>query len=127
MLRFRVLNKLERHEIEHLSGPFEFDRGPTRDDVPRCVLQDLYISKDHLRVLELEDGRVRSPSPETLAQWFETVIAVQRAAAGSPEFYSGRDSFEARTIRRGRILGLRTLRLRYPLINPRPPTTAPNT
>jgi adenylate cyclase len=28
-----------------------------------------------------------SPNPETLAQWFETVIAVQRAAAGSPEFY----------------------------------------
>ena len=29
-----------------------------------------------------------SPDPETLAQWFETVIAVQRAAAGSPEFYT---------------------------------------
>ena len=164
MLRFRVWNKLERHEIEHLSGPFEFGRGPMRDEVPRCVLNDLYISKDHLRILELEDGRVRidnfssrnairladgsviaiassrevmppirlavgettieierppvdsgegllqtiaaplvrraseerhtslmdlgqSPSPETLAQWFETVIAVQRAAAGSPEFY----------------------------------------
>jgi len=28
-----------------------------------------------------------SPSAETLAQWFETVLAVQRAAAGSDEFY----------------------------------------
>jgi adenylate cyclase len=28
-----------------------------------------------------------SPNPQTLAEWFETVIAVQRAAAGSPEFY----------------------------------------
>src|SRR6185437_10849644 len=133
-------------------------------EVPRCVLQDLYVSKDHIRVCELADGRVRienlsqrnsirlngggviavgnsrevlppihltvgettveierpqpdsgerllqtiaspfprqrddsvhttlmelgrSPSPETLAHWFETVIAVQRAAAGSPEFY----------------------------------------
>src|SRR5262249_26357184 len=28
-----------------------------------------------------------SPSPETLAHWFETVITVQRAAAGSAEFY----------------------------------------
>src|SRR5205823_3581320 len=28
-----------------------------------------------------------SPPPETLAQWFETVIAVQRAAADSPAFY----------------------------------------
>lgn len=164
MLRFRVWNKVERQEIEHLSGPLEFGRGPARNDVPRCVLQDLYVSKDHIRVLELEDGRVRienlsqrnsirladgsviaigatrevippvhlavgettveierplpdsgerllqtiasplprradelahttlmelgrSPTPETLAHWFETVIAVQRAAAGSPEFY----------------------------------------
>ncbi|HTU18316.1 MAG TPA: adenylate/guanylate cyclase domain-containing protein [Gemmataceae bacterium] len=164
MLQVRVWNKIERQEIEHLSGPLEFGRGPARDDVPRCVLQDLYVSKDHVRVLELEDGRVRienlsqrnsirvadgpvlavgtsreivppvhltvgettveierplpdsgerllqtiaspfprkmdssvhttltelgrSPSPETLAHWFETVIAVQRAAAGSPEFY----------------------------------------
>src|SRR5208337_2066780 len=28
-----------------------------------------------------------TPTPETLAHWFETVIAVQRAAADSPEFY----------------------------------------
>jgi signal transduction histidine kinase len=28
-----------------------------------------------------------SPAPETLASWFETIIAVQRSAAGSPEFY----------------------------------------
>ncbi|HEY7315386.1 MAG TPA: adenylate/guanylate cyclase domain-containing protein [Gemmataceae bacterium] len=164
MLRFRVWNKLERQEIEHLSGPIEFGRGGQREDVPRCIIQDLYVSKDHIRVLELEDGRVRidnlsqrnsirladggtiatgasrvvkppvhltvgettveiegpqpdsgerllqtiaspfprwgepsihttltelgrSPSPETLAHWFETVIAVQRAAADSPEFY----------------------------------------
>ena len=59
MLRFRVRNKLERQDIEHLSGPLEFGRGPARDDVPRCVLQDLYVSKDHIRVVELEDGRVR--------------------------------------------------------------------
>jgi adenylate cyclase len=164
MLRFRVSNKLERQDIEHLSGPIEFGRGPARDNVPRCILKDLYVSKDHIRVLELEDGRVRienlsqrnsirlndqsviavgtsrevmppvhltvgettvdiersqpdseerllqtiaspyprqaddsshttlmelgrAPSPETLAHWFETVIAVQRAAAGSLEFY----------------------------------------
>jgi adenylate cyclase len=28
-----------------------------------------------------------TPNPETLAYWFEQIIAVQRAAAGSPEFY----------------------------------------
>ncbi len=164
MLRIRVSNKLEHQEIEHVSGPLEFGRGPARDNIPRCVLKDLYVSKDHIRVLELPDGRVRienlsqrnsirledhtviavgtsrevmppvhltvgetsveierpqpdseerllqtiasplprhaddmahttlmelgrAPSPETLAHWFETVIAVQRAAAGSPEFY----------------------------------------
>jgi adenylate cyclase len=164
MLCVRVSNKLERQEFEHATGPLEFGRGPARDNIPRCVLKDLYVSKDHIRVLELDDGRVRienlsqrnsirledhtviatctsrevvppvhlsvgetnvhieraqpeseerllqtiaspiprraddmmhttlmelgrAPSPETLAHWFETVIAVQRAAAGSPEFY----------------------------------------
>jgi adenylate cyclase len=164
MLRIRVSNRLEQQEIEHPSGPLEFGRGPARNHVPRCVLKDLYVSKDHIRVLELEDGLVRvenlsqrnsirlddgtviatgncrefvppvhlmvgettvdierpqpeseerllqviapafprrpedsthttlmelgrSPSPETLAHWFETVIAVQRAAAGSLEFF----------------------------------------
>ena len=33
-------------------------------------------------------GLGSSPSAEVLATWFETVIAVQRAAAGSPEFYA---------------------------------------
>lgn len=165
MLRFRVWNKTERREIEHSSGPFEFGRGEPRSSVPRCVIQDdLYVSKDHLRVSEVDDGRVRvenlsqrnsirlpdgsviatgasreikppihltvgettveiegpksdsgerllqtistpfprrtdesfhttlmalgqSPTPETLAHWFETMIAVQRAAGGSLEFF----------------------------------------
>ncbi|MGH7223391.1 MAG: adenylate/guanylate cyclase domain-containing protein, partial [Gemmataceae bacterium] len=42
-------------------------------------------SDDAVHTTLMELGR--SPSPETLANWFETVIAVQRAAAGSPEFY----------------------------------------
>ncbi len=164
MLRFRVYNRQERQEVEHPSGPIEFGRGGPRNNVPRCIIQDLYVSKDHIRVVELENGKVRvenlsqrnsirladnsviatgssrevttpihltvgettleidgpgpgsgerllqtiatplpyrtdhsthrslmdlgrSPTPETLARWFETVIAVQRSAAGSPEFY----------------------------------------
>jgi adenylate cyclase len=164
MLRIRVSNKLEHQEIEHPSGPLDFGRGPARDNIPRCILKDLYVSKDHIRILELDNGQVRvenlsqrnsirlddssvidlgrsrefvppvhlmvgetsvdierpqpeseerllqviacplprgvddsahttlmelgrSPSPETLAHWFETVIAVQRAAAGSLEFF----------------------------------------
>src|SRR5262249_7428820 len=148
---------------EHSAGPLELGRGPQRNDVPRCTIQDLYVSKDHVLLRELEDGQVRlenlsqrnairlgdgvlipvgagrnldpplsftigettvridavaeteldgpletcatprcrsrldegqslldlgsTPAPETLAHWFETVIAMQRAAAGSREFY----------------------------------------
>jgi adenylate cyclase len=164
MLRIQVSNKRERQEFEHPAGPLEFGRGGPRNGVPRCTVQDLYVSKDHVHVVELEGGRVRvenlsqrnsirladnsviatgatrdldtpaqltvgettirieavgeepvdeslktiaspmmakapsrqlpsllelgqTPDPATLTQWFETVIAVQRAAAGSPEFY----------------------------------------
>jgi adenylate cyclase len=164
MLRIQVTNPRERQQFDHLAGPLEFGRGGPRTNVARCMIQDLYVSKDHVQVLELPDGRVRienlsqrnsirlsdgaviatggvheldlpahlgvgetvielrgvrdsvesqplqtvaapltrmsgpaaprlhelggSPAPEMLAHWFETVIAVQRAAAGSPEFYA---------------------------------------
>jgi adenylate cyclase len=166
MLRFTVSNKREQQQFDHQGGPIEFGRGAQRNDVPRCTVQDLYVSKDHVKVDELENGRVRvenlsqrnsirlsdnsiiptgqireldtptrvvvgetaididfvadttaegpletvasphsskiisgppqhslldlgrAPTPETLTHWFETVIAVQRAAAGSPEFYA---------------------------------------
>ena len=164
MLLFVVSNKRERQQFEHAAGPIEFGRGPQRGEVPRCVVQDSYISRDHVYVEELDGGRVRvrnlsarnsirladntvigtgavrelgipvrlfvgetvvdveaaadptadgplstvasplhgvgapeaqqsllslgrTPTPETLTHWFETVIRVQRAAAGSPEFY----------------------------------------
>jgi adenylate cyclase len=166
MVQFQVSNKHGRQQFEHVSGPIEFGRGPRRDTAPRCVIQnDLYVSKDHVRVEELPNGLIRisnlsqrnpiwlgdnttvapgqerelalpirltvgetaigidavapdpvdrealatiakpirpsrlagakpavlplsdSPDAETLTNWFETVIAVQRAAAGSAEFY----------------------------------------
>jgi adenylate cyclase len=163
MLHFHISNKHERRQLDHPAGRIEFGRGPQRNGVPRCVVQDLYVSKDHLAVVELDDGRIRvenlsqrnpiiladktviaigenrilttplrllvgettldiessaeparegpletvaspmrhgsgemaeklfdlgrTPTPEKLAHWFETFIAVQRAAAGSPEFY----------------------------------------
>jgi adenylate cyclase len=166
MLRFTISNKREQQLFDHAEGPIEFGRGAQRNNVPRCIVQDLYVSKDHVRVDELEGGKVRvenlsqrnsirladnsviptgqsrdldtptrlvvgetaididfvadttaegpletiasphsskilqgaghhsllelgrAPTPETLTHWFETVIAVQRAAAGSPEFYA---------------------------------------
>jgi adenylate cyclase len=167
MLQVQVTNKRERQQFEHAAGPIEFGRGPRREPITRCVIQDdLYVSKDHVRAEEMAGGLVRlvnlsqrnpiwfadnstlapglqrdialpvrltvgetvialdaspedpieratlatiakpvrpsklgeikpgplrlttdSPDAETLTNWFETVIAVQRAAAGSPEFY----------------------------------------
>src|SRR5207253_25677 len=78
MLQIHVSNARERQQFEHPMGPLEFGRGPKRDATPRCVIQDdLYVSKDHVRIEEMAASRIR----------FETLIAVQRAAAGSPEFY----------------------------------------
>jgi adenylate cyclase len=47
-----------------------------------------------------------SPSPETLAQWFETLLTVQRAAAGSGEFYdeTARAAVELVGLDRGLVL-----------------------
>lgn len=180
MLRFVVSNKLGRQNFEHPSGPIEFGRGPeaSRKDAVRVVVQDGYVSKDHVRIEEQNDGVLKienlsqrnsirladnsiidkgetkalktplrltvgetfidievvidpvssgpletiaspvkrdrgpttdaaklaaaalipdnkeslldlgkAPSPEKLMQWFETFVAVQQAAAGSPEFY----------------------------------------
>src|SRR5262245_65684155 len=59
MLRFLVSNKRERQHFEHLAGPIEFGRGPERDGIIRCIVQDGYISRDHVRVEEQADGRIR--------------------------------------------------------------------
>src|SRR5438874_2170983 len=59
MLRFQVTNAVERQQLEHAAGPIEFGRGPKRDDVPRCMVRDGYVSKDHVRVEELPSGDVR--------------------------------------------------------------------
>src|SRR5436190_2683903 len=59
MLRFLISNKRERQNFEHLAGPIEFGRGPERDGITRCVIQDGYISRDHVRVEEQPDGRIR--------------------------------------------------------------------
>src|SRR5438309_162129 len=60
MLHVLVSNKRERQQFEHASGPIEFGRGPRRDTAPRCVIQDdLYVSKDHVRVEELAGNLVR--------------------------------------------------------------------
>jgi adenylate cyclase len=59
MLRFLITNKRERQHFEHLAGPIEFGRGPERENIARCVIQDGYVSKDHVRVEEQPDGRLK--------------------------------------------------------------------
>src|SRR6266404_922898 len=53
MLRFHVSNKREQQQFEHQVGPIEFGRGPKRDSAARCVIQDLSVSRDHVRIEEL--------------------------------------------------------------------------
>src|SRR3954468_8503626 len=59
MLRFVVSNARERQQLEHGSGPIEFRRGARRNNVPRCTIQDAYVSKDHVRVEEVPSGELR--------------------------------------------------------------------
>ena len=50
MLRFHVYNARERQHLEHDQGPIEFGRGPRRSNVTRCIIQDAYVSKDHVHL-----------------------------------------------------------------------------
>jgi adenylate cyclase len=62
-------------------------QGP--DNVPASSLRTLAaapgrrLARPQETLISLGD----SPPPEKLAEWFELIIQVQRAAAGSPEFY----------------------------------------
>jgi adenylate cyclase len=163
MLHVQISNRRETQRFDHAAGPVEFGRGPKTNAYPRCVIQDLSVSRNHMRVEELPGGSVHvlnlsekspirladgtiveplaahdaslplrltlgetlvevegdaeigrdllqtlappvrpafipqetvsleslgeAPGADRLASWFETVLAVQRAAPGSPEFY----------------------------------------
>ena len=57
MILVRIKNEKQNIQFEQV-GVLEFGRGPQRD-VPRCVLSDIYASRNHLRIEELPNGRVR--------------------------------------------------------------------
>lgn len=164
MISIQVTNKKQNQRFEHSGGPLEFGRG-SRRTVERFVLQDLFASRDHIRVEELPGERLRvdnlslkqeivvgdgdtlatgssqeydlpmrlcigqtnidlewvpedaidkdslqaigppmeltgglgslpplselgdEPAPEALARWLETIIALQRLASSTGEFY----------------------------------------
>lgn len=56
MLRLTIKNEEGTREFEHASGPLEIGRGPERNGVPRCVVLDLFVSKDHVRLDEINEG-----------------------------------------------------------------------
>lgn len=60
MLLFQISNKCTRQQFEHGDGPIEFGRGPKRESTPRCsILDDPYVSKDHVRIEESAAGKVQ--------------------------------------------------------------------
>src|SRR5205085_213207 len=60
---------------------------PVKSDQLQTIAQPLRARKDADSVKTSLAALGGAPSPEELTNWFETVLAVQRAAAGSPEFY----------------------------------------
>ncbi|MCI0459146.1 MAG: adenylate/guanylate cyclase domain-containing protein [Gemmataceae bacterium] len=58
MITVTVTGPQQNLHLQHESGALEFGRGAQRQ-LPRVLLEDPYASRDHLRVEELPDGRVR--------------------------------------------------------------------
>jgi len=59
MLAVTVTNKLETQQVTHKDGPLEVGRGPGRDGVPRVVVRDAFVSRDHVRLEGLPGRKVR--------------------------------------------------------------------
>jgi adenylate cyclase len=67
----------------------EINTGGTHDDsLPHDLFQTIALPARGRAAAQSLLSLGAAPPPERVAQWFETVIAVQRAAAGSPEFYA---------------------------------------
>jgi len=58
MISVLVSNRKQNQRFEHSGGPLEFGRGPRRD-VERFVLNDVFASRDQVRVEELPNKRLR--------------------------------------------------------------------
>lgn len=58
MLCISIANDRQTKQYMHESGPLELGRGQ-RGQVPRLVLDDSFVSRDHMAVEELPSGRLR--------------------------------------------------------------------
>jgi adenylate cyclase len=60
MLCIRLINDKQHHELEHAEGAIEFGRGrPTPRGPRRFQVEDTFMSRDQLRLEEVNDGLVR--------------------------------------------------------------------
>jgi len=69
------------------------DTGEVRDSsllrtIDQPIRHTIAAGSQSLQSLQALISQGRSPTPEVLAQWFETLVTVQRAAATSAQFYS---------------------------------------
>src|SRR5688572_8065510 len=56
MLHIQTTNSGGSQQLEHPAGPLEFGRGPKTNETARCVIPDPYVSKNHVRLQELDNG-----------------------------------------------------------------------
>jgi adenylate cyclase len=85
---------LQRGEEDTLALPIRLTRGHTRIDLAEDAASDVLlqtISQPVTQQPRTRPGSLESigasPRPERLAQWFETLLSVQKSAAGSRQFY----------------------------------------
>jgi signal transduction histidine kinase len=52
MISLTITNKLESQQLTHPTGPLEIGRGPKRGAAARVMVQDGFVSRDHLLIQE---------------------------------------------------------------------------
>ncbi|OAI54115.1 hypothetical protein AYO44_15450, partial [Planctomycetaceae bacterium SCGC AG-212-F19] len=69
MITIQISNKKQNLQFEHAGGPIEFGRGPKRK-TERFVINDLFVSRDQLRLEEQPDGKVLAENLSTKQEVF---------------------------------------------------------
>jgi adenylate cyclase len=100
LLEFGDGSTLQPKEVRVFSLPVRLTAGYSKIDIsvevpaPLAETNESYVTISRpIRIERDADGEHvvadigESPSPETLTKWFETLLSVQKAAAGSTEFY----------------------------------------